>query len=973
MAHWRTSLLATALFWFAGCTDGSAPVDGSVPLDGALPIDAGSLPPHDASADAHVTPDGDVPDADGTPDSGIGDASVPMDAGLDAGIDEEPPFVEDPPVGVPDDLPPGACEQNFIDEGAHRACASCVCGRCEDPVAACAGGSNPDGCRAVVACQTANGCTGLDCFCGSSIACAITPTGPCIDVYRSVSGLNTRAQFRDLFDDAPAGNPLIRANGVSTCALAADVCTTQCGPDGAECGFDDESCQERYCSVDEDREAARLASAQSTARPRIDRVRVNGAVVWSRGGGGAVPNVSVGQEVVLEGTGFGAGTDVDFSKIMIGNSRVLETDLSMYTQKINILTQVHYETAETHSTWDSDIVSWTDTRIAFHVPIHASGGPIRVQVQKRIGNNPSLTQPGVPHLVVNAQTLRITDPAFEHTCDVVSELSQPRISNEVPVTVSNPGFAGLAQHGRSIFWSFDYNIGLSHALRNLDWEAILGGEAIDPIANGVADPYTLFGAYPTVAGEVPSEAIDDVLFDPYPQRTPIPGLLAVGSTLLKGNTRDTGYVGYRYAEANHPYSGKGEWIGFNCASCHGYRVEYDRAPGQHVARVIPGLPNPMWTMKWTILGEFDGIVDDEEGPTWAPGVAAIDKTTLIYAMPPGAGEHNIVRLRGEGSHTDNDYQFSPIAIPNVTHYMPIRRSLSHTESYVGFEGSYIHSEEPDGALGSMRAEQLQALTAYMTTLDANDDDLRNVGVYRWLDARGEADTLTGNASEGAFVQAGWESYSGVAARVADGRETFNERCGSCHGDGLDAHSNERMMRLDEVGHFFAPTIYQRHTQSVRVSFLRDMYFTQHRGLLSDGHVRNLEDLVHPDRCTEGTALYDRYYTLHAPTAGLPSAGPGFPAPQPGGNPRGDVFRMIRSSDATATGQARNLFIERHKYFVTVPWDPGHYYWDYQAMRTQYGPDEIGTAGPIGMPAAPHPWCAGSASEVANLVLYVLTL
>jgi len=43
------------------------------------------------------------------------------------------------------------------------------------------------------------------------------------------------------------------------------------------------------------------------------------------------------------------------------------------------------------------------------------------------------------------------------------------------------------------------------------------------------------------------------------------------------------------------------------------------------------------------------------------------------------------------------------------------------------------------------------------------------------------------------------------------------------------------------------------------------------------------------------------------------------------------------------------------------------------MRTQYGPDEIGTAGPIGMPAAPHPWCAGSASEVANLVLYVLTL
>jgi len=68
-----------------------------------------------------------------------------------------------------------------------------------------------------------------------------------------------------------------------------------------------------------------------------------------------------------------------------------------------------------------------------------------------------------------------------------------------------------------------------------------------------------------------------------------------------------------------------------------------------------------------------------------------------------------------------DYQFSPITIPTVTNYMAIRRSLSHTESYVGFEGSYIHSEEPDGAQGSMDKASLQALTAYMTTLDQDDD------------------------------------------------------------------------------------------------------------------------------------------------------------------------------------------------------------------------------------------------------------
>ena len=46
---------------------------------------------------------------------------------------------------------------------------------------------------------------------------------------------------------------------------------------------------------------------------------------------------------------------------------------------------------------------------------------------------------------------------------------------------------------------------------------------------------------------------------------------------------------------------------------------------------------------------------------------------------------------------------------------------------------------------------------------------------------------------------------------------------------------------------------------------------------------------------------------------------------------------------------------------------------YQKMRREYGPDELGTAEPIGMPASPHPWCAGSQNEISNLVLYLLTL
>ena len=70
---------------------------------------------------------------------------------------------------------------------------------------------------------------------------------------------------------------------------------------------------------------------------------------------------------------------------------------------------------------------------------------------------------------------------------------------------------------------------------------------------------------------------------------------------------------------------------------------------------------------------------------------------------------------------------------------------------------------------------------------------------------------------------------------------------------------------------------------------------------------------------------------------------------------------------------RNRFVERHKYFSSVAGDNDFYYWDYQKMRAQYGPDEMGTPGPIGMPAAPHPWCAPNAASVSDLVQYLLTL
>lgn len=740
--------------------------------------------------------------------------------------------------------------------------------------------------------------------------------------------------------------------------------------------------QEAVCGFNAAREQQRAASAQVFATPVVQQMLVNGTVVWTAGAANTAPVLKPGDTVTLKGSGFGQGTDIDFSKILIGNARVLETDLVMYEQKLDIISTANYETGVVRSNWPKDVLAWSDTQVQFRVPPHASKGPLKLQVQKRTGYNASLTRPGQPHNVIDAQVYRVLAPANAN-CDVVSTLSdETKAIAPIEVSVSNPSFASLVTRGRQMFWSYDYNLGLSHKFKNLDWAKILGYKTTDPYTRAAADPLALFGAYKIVNSEVPAEAYTDVYFKPYPQLNPTPGLLAIGPQLTEGNTSSTGWVGYRKAESNHPLLGKGAWAGFNCASCHGYRISYTKGAST-ITKVFPGLPNPGWSMKWAVLGDKSGqttatfsyISETEDGPAWAPGSKTVDKTALIYHVPAGAAEATITRTAGEGTLYDNDYLFQPVAIPNVTNHLPIRRALSHTESYVGFEGSYVHAQEPDGAMGSMDAGSLKALTAYMSTLDENDNDLRNAGLYRWLKTNGKlAQTGSVATSEGSFVQAGWQQYPAVAATVAAGKTSFDQRCASCHADKVGANTNERMIPLNQVGRFFAPTGFQIKQQAIRATFLRDLYWVSSRGLLSDGHVRNLEDLVSPDRCDESSALYKQYYTLHAATRPAPGTADQ-PTPVPDLNRKGDVFRVPKAKAASifdVVSPARNLFVERHKYFVTPAFDSTNYYWDFQKLRREFGP-EMGAAGPIGLPATPHPWCAKSVSEVANLVQYLLTL
>src|SRR5512139_2062603 len=124
---------------------------------------------------------------------------------------------------------PTACQTAYTGGGFSDVCSSCACGRCPDAADACAGGTATDkaNCMAVVACQLENECHGMECFCGGSLVCGISPSGPCVDQYRAASGVRSKADIQAVLDSGNTSNALVRAENLGTCALN-DRCLTQC-------------------------------------------------------------------------------------------------------------------------------------------------------------------------------------------------------------------------------------------------------------------------------------------------------------------------------------------------------------------------------------------------------------------------------------------------------------------------------------------------------------------------------------------------------------------------------------------------------------------------------------------------------------------------------------------------------------------------------------------------------------------------
>ncbi|MEZ4816280.1 MAG: hypothetical protein R3A80_13930 [Bdellovibrionota bacterium] len=683
-------------------------------------------------------------------------------------------------------------------------------------------------------------------------------------------------------------------------------------------------------------EEQRRESAESFPDPHIEKILRNGKVIWQEGF--SAPTLIAGETLEIIGSGLGQGLNVDYSKILVGRARAIESDLTMYRGHVNVKTAHFFEVNEIYDSWKKEVLNWNNNKIIFKVPGTTDRGPLVVSVQKRIDSNPSLTMSNRPHSVWNPNTERVHGE-FSHQSDVVSKLSEPKLSNPVDVVIENKYFKSRVAAGEKIFWSYDFNIGAVHNARGQDWTEVMQGKATDPITGKKADPETLFGAIPVNSSvDVPKVVREKVEFDPYPIPNPLTSVVG-GRQLYSGETNPTGYAGYIYASSLSPKTGiKGHWIGFSCASCHGMQISYPAKDGKKITKIFPGLPNPNWSLKWAVLSKFEGIKGEEVG------IKDADKSMLIYHIPNGAGEHSIVRSSLDThSPYHNDFLFSPIAIPNVTTHTPLRRSLSHTEFYAGFEGSYIHSEEPDGAIGAMFAEPLKSLTAYMTTLNKDDHLLQHLGLYRWL-KENKLLSEVDNVSEQNFIYSEKEEYPLLASRLERGKEVYANSCLGCHSTNFGTGSDENMIPLNKVGTYFSPTIYQKETQSIRTSMMTHLYWVQQRGLLHDTHVKSLEDLVDPERCDSSSALYKKYYTMHAGSFKVPIGTP---------------------AQARAT--------ERHAYFSRVSWDKNNFYWDYQKMLKEFGPKELGSKSHIALPKTPHPWCVTEKSQVKDLVSYLLTL
>jgi mono/diheme cytochrome c family protein len=739
-------------------------------------------------------------------------------------------------------------------------------------------------------------------------------------------------------------------------------------------------------------EVASLSPAPFAA-PVIQRITdEQGRELW-RAGQKQEFSLEIGQVINLEGENFGNGPEVDLSKVVIGKVRALERDLTMMLgeTKIHIkefphLNRVQYvENLQPEEfggetwpqVWKKDLISWSPKKISFRVPATASQGPIVVQVQKKTTKVQSLVDSSKAHLIPDPIFERVLGDLRAEPSLTVDSVGPAVLSNAVPVQVHNEGFAAAVKRGEALYWAFDYNMGLTQHLVHIDWENMLAGKLDDPFEGGKFNAVEKIGAIPITRDQViPEIARSKYDFIPSPMPMPIKSVLTK-RRLENVHTFPTQYVGYVWADSIDPFRplGAKNYIGFNCASCHAREISYEASPGKFVKQVFPGIPNNKWSMKFAALGDVTAVRGGEANPDTVKPSATyghfnlvsgatqeekVDKSPLLYYLNPGTADMTMVRTSLEKyTFYKNDFFYSPTAISIITRHTPLRRALSRTEAIAGFEGSYIHAQEPDGALGAISKKSMQDFTSFMSTLDQNDPLLVKIGLYEWLKKKNKLGDI-GSASQADFIRNNYNTYPELAKHLRQGKQVFDQACLKCHQSNFGTYTDENMMALKDIGSYFSPTAWIRQMGAIRTAPLRDMYWVQARGLLHDGHLRvpaNAEDkdfsdslqvLVQRERCDQNSPLYKKLYTLNESSFRIPKGTP-----------------------------AQERAIRQQHYFVDLPnatADQSKYlYWDYQSMRNNFGKLEYGANTATPLPATPHPYCVTTAQEADDLVYYLLSL
>src|SRR5215472_2410766 len=312
-----------------------------------------------------------------------------------------------------------------------------------------------------------------------------------------------------------------------------------------------------------------LAAAHATDHAVIEAVidHDSGTVLWSSANPAVAASLKPGQEILLIGHNFGPGpitaarpgltppaggappgdgtssvvnsppetTDKELSKVLFGNVRAFERNLSSYPARIDLQTLTASLWAQLQGkvldyfvekyqpvpdTWAGDIYGWNDSEIDLTVPITAYESPIQVLRIPLTGNFVLDIRTGAPLRYRDPNTARVIEndrDAFVDGWRIARAGESVLASNTVPVTIAQSGGERLqygaplipgtseaeAQqtrqalenaaaeplrktrptmrsaadqyaYGEKAYWAWDWNLALPHLLLGVDWDGIFG-------------------------------------------------------------------------------------------------------------------------------------------------------------------------------------------------------------------------------------------------------------------------------------------------------------------------------------------------------------------------------------------------------------------------------------------------------------------------------------------------------------------